>query len=282
MAIPFKKFGYTINPITDEIETPQIFLVNKRLKKIGELYPVDGLKITINEVNQPDEVSFVYNKTNNDKECPYFNKIDDLSVIQVGDYGFFEVSINKKEDVSVSKTVTAQSLGIAELSQINATLEINTEDDMSRSGYSSDYPTIFYREVPVGTDSETARKMREASLLNRILSYAPHYKIGFVSPSLKYVQRTFSWSDTDIVSIFNDVATEINCIFDISVTIGENGNVERIVNVYDMQYCDNCYNLSDIASPQTFRNIVNGVCQNCGSSAHVIFGIYFQCGINLR
>ena len=101
MAIPFKKFGYTINPITDEIETPQIFLVNTRLKKIGELYPVDGLKITINEVNQPDEVSFVYNKTNNDKECPYFNKIDDLSVIQVGDYGFFEVSINKKEDVYV-------------------------------------------------------------------------------------------------------------------------------------------------------------------------------------
>ena len=65
MAIPIKKYGYTINPITDEIKTPQVFLVNKRLQKVGELYPVENLSIKVNEVNQPDEASFTYHKEKN-------------------------------------------------------------------------------------------------------------------------------------------------------------------------------------------------------------------------
>ena len=275
MAIPFKKYGYTINPITDEIETPQIFLVNKRLKKIGELYPVENLRITVNEINQPDEVSFTYYKEINGEKSPYFNDIDDLSVIQVGGFGFFECSIGKNHNSSVLKTVTAKSLGYAELSQTLHTLEVNTEDDMKRSDYDMDYPTIFYREIPVGTDEETARKLRESSLFHRILTEAPNYKIGYVDTTLWYVQRTFSWSDTDIVSIFNEVEKEIGCIFDIQVRVGDDGEVERIVNAYDMQYCYHCWEEAKISgekatsSTSKFRNIVNGVCQNCGESKYV-------------
>lgn len=275
MAIPFKKYGYTINPITDEIETPQIFLVNKRLKKIGELYPVENLRITVNEINQPDEVSFTYYKEINGEKSPYFNDIDDLSVIQVGGFGFFECSIGKNHNSSVLKTVTAKSLGYAELSQTLHTLEINTEDDMSRSDYDKDYPTIFYREIPTDADEETAKKLRESSLLHRILTETPHYKIGYVDPTLWYVQRTFSWSDKDIVSILNEVAEEVTCIFDIQVRIGDNGEIERIVNAYDMQYCSHCWDEvkksgeTATSSTSKFRNIVNGVCQNCGESKYV-------------
>ena len=275
MAIPFKKLGYKLNPITQDIETPQIFLVNKKLKKIGELCPVEDLNITINEVNQPDEVSFTYYKEVDDEACPCFDKLTDLSVIQVGNYGFFEIGIGKSENNSIVKMITGQSLGMAELSQINATLDVNTDDDLIRSDYDKNYPTVFYRDIQLDDDSEDIqKKKKESSLLDRILSYAPHYKVGYVDSTLRNIQRTFSWSDSDIVSILNDVSTEINCVFDIRVTINEDGEAERTVNAYDMQYCEHCWNELDeqgqkTNNTHTFRNIVNGVCQNCGFSKFI-------------
>ncbi len=268
MPIPFKKYGYKINPITDEIETPQIFLVTKQLKKLGELYPVQDLKITINEVNQADEVSFTYYKKVDGKPCPCFDQLVDLAVIQVGNFGFFEINISKTENTSIYKNVVGRSLGHAELSQILATLEVNTDEDMDSSDYDRDYPTVFYRDIEASDEEDIRKKKKASSLLDRILSYAPHYRIGDVSPTLKNVQRTSSWSDTDIVSVLNDVAAEVNCIFDIQVTINEEGEAERILNAYDMQYCEHCCN-AKTNNTHTFRNIVNGVCQNCGSSQFV-------------
>ena len=274
MAIPFKKLGYKLNPITQDIETPQVFLVNKKLKKMGELYPVENFNITINEVNQPDEVSFTYYKEADGAACPYFDKLVDLSVIQVGNYGFFEIGIGKSENTSIVKNITGQSLGMAELSQINATLEVNTADDTNRSDYDKNYPTVFYRDTSAEGNEDIKKKKKESSLLDRILSYAPHYKVGEVDPTLKNIQRTFSWSDSDIVSVLNDVAEEINCVFDIRVTVNENGEAERTVNAYDMQYCEHCWESLDknqqmTNDSHTFRNIVNGVCQNCGSSKFI-------------
>ncbi len=274
MPIPFKKHGYKINPITDEIETPQIFLVTKQLKKIGELYPVQNLKITINEVNQADEVSFTYYKKLDGKPCPCFDQLVDLAVIQVGNFGFFEINVSKTENTSIFKNVVGRSLGHAELSQILATLEINTDEDMDSSDYDRDYPTVFYRDIEASDEEDIRKKKKASSLLDRILSYAPHYRIGDVSPTLKNVQRTFSWSDTDIVSVLNDVAAEVNCIFDIQVTINEEGEAERILNAYDMQYCEHCWNAlgekgQKTNNTHTFRNIVNGVCQNCNSKRYV-------------
>ena len=274
MSIPFKKYGYKLNPITHEFDNPQIFLVNKQLKKIGELYPTENLEITINEANQPDEISFTYYKEANGKSCFCFDKLVDLSVIQVGDYGFFECEISKNENASISKNVVGRSLGHCELSQILATLEINTDDDMSRTDYDRNYPTVFYRDISISDNKDIQKKKKDSSLLNRILSYAPHYKIGYVSPTLKNVQRTFSWNDTDLVSVLNDIATEISCIFDIQVTLNEDGEAERCINAYDIQYCDACWNnLGDeekmTSDTHEFRNIVNGVCQNCGKSESV-------------
>lgn len=272
MAIPFKKYGYQINPITDEIETPKIFLVDKKLNKLGQLYPVDNLHITLNEANQADEISFTYYKQTDGVDCPCFEQLDDLFVIQVEKFGFFEVAVNKEDSTAIQKSVSGISLGIAELSQILTSVEINTDDDMNRDDYDADYPTVFYREIEDTDSSKIAEKKRESSLLHRILKRAPHYKIGKVSNTIQYVQRTFSWSDQDIISIFNDIAQEINCMFDIHVNINEDGQVERIINVYDVQYCYGCFNKLNDAQKKVssnvsqFRNIIGGVCQHCGKS----------------
>ncbi len=274
MAIPFKKFGYKLNPISEEIETPQVFLVNKKLEKMGELYPVDDLHITINEVNVPNEVSFDYYKFVNGRKRPFFDDLMDLSVVQIGSE-FFEVSVTKSETDVIVKRVVGESLGFAELSQILGTLEVNTDDDMARSGYDSKFPTVFYREEKFTDSEDVKKKKRNSSLLHRILTYAPHYSVDHVDPTLRNVQRTFSWNDTDIISILNDISEEIGCVYDVQITINENGEAERRINFYDALYCKDCYEAMNDYEKQTtdthsFRNIVNGICQNCGSSEHIV------------
>lgn len=274
MSIPFKKYGYELNPITNEYKMPQIFLVNKRLQKTGELFPVENLKITVNEINQADEISFSYYRKTNENESPFFSELDDLSVILVEDYGYFEISVDKNENTSIIKNVSGISLGHAELSQILTTLEVNTDDDSARTDYDENYPTVFYRNPDTVLDEPTKKKYRESSLLHRVLSCAPHYKIGDVSPSLRQIQRMFSWNDTDIISIFNDISQEINCVFDIQIYRSDDGKPCRIINVYDLQYCDRCYeNLDDSqrtsSNTYKYRTIVNGVCKNCGLSDRI-------------
>lgn len=255
------------------METPQIFLVDKRLHRKGELYPVENLQLTINEVNNADEVSFTYYREVNGRECESFHELDDLSVIEVRGYGFFECSVSEEESSHVSKSVSAQSLGHSELSQILATLDINTEEDTARNDYDEKYPTVLYRELPIDTDETEKKKLRESSLLHRILTYAPHYKIGNVSETLRHVQRTFSWENTDIISILNDIAQEINGAYEIELRRTEDNKAERILHFYDMQYCKHCWeeakNSLQKNSPSIYRNIINGVCQNCNSSAHI-------------
>lgn len=300
MSIPFRKYGYSVNPITDEIETPQIFLVTRKLKKIGELKPVDNLKITINEINAADEVSFTYYKKADNRDTPYFDRLVDLAVIQVDGYGFFEISVNKQESSYTVKTVTAQSLGISELSQKLASLEINTEEDIARTDYNAKLPTIFYRDPEqyieydwetldqnnspkryIGkTDEETIglrkKALRDSSLLHRICTYAPDYELGDIDESLWYIQRTFSWDNTDVMSVLNDAAEEIGCAFYIEVSLDEEGNAVRTINAYDMQYCSRCWDAARQSASNgakqnvsSFRNIVNGVCQHCGKSDQV-------------
>lgn len=274
MAIPFKKFGYKLNPISEEIETPQVFLVNKKLEKMGELYPVDDLHITINEVNVPNEVSFDYYKFVDGRKRPFFDDLVDLSVVQIGSE-FFEVSVTKSETDVIVKRVVGESLGFAELSQILGTLEVNTDDDMARSDYDVKFPTVFYREEKFTDSEDVKKKKRNSSLLHRILTYAPHYSVGHVDPTLRNVQRTFSWNDTDIISILNDISEEIGCVYDVQITINENGEAERRINFYDALYCKDCYEAMNDYEKQTtdthsFRNIVNGICQNCGSSEHIV------------
>ena len=247
MSFNPNKLTFKVDEITGEIVQPQVFLCDRQLNKIGEIYPVGDLRIKC-VVNGADEISFSTPKKVSDHENPLYHKIKDYSVVFVRGFGYFEVSPTINDTFTSIKTLNGNSLGESELSQLFCTLECNTSSDMEDFGKL--HPTELYISTVLYSDKV------EHSLIHRILTYAPNYTVGTVEDTIKNIQRTFSFSRKDIISCFSEIAEEIGCIFDIVVRKNEDGMVERIVNIYDAQYCKDCRS----------RNVINGVCQNCGST----------------
>lgn len=265
MGFHSNKLTFKTDEITNEIRQPQIFLCDRQLNTLGEISPVNNLRIKCS-LNGADEISFQTPKdvrTYNDSDLKEINKITtnripregnrlysqlkDYSIILAPGFGYFEVSPSISDSDTETKSVSGTSLGEAELSQLLCTLECNTEDDIKYSEGDNYIPTILYDPDPDN---------KKHSLIHRILSYAPNYTVGHVDDTIKNIQRTFSFSKTDILSCFSQIAEEIGCIFDVSVKKDDEGTVLRQVNIYDAQYCGNCNK----------RNIINGICQDCGST----------------
>ena len=287
---PFNRYSYTLNEDTGEIETPDVFLLDKKLHKQGILYPVTDFRVLVNVVDA-DEISFSFHKYYNGEKQELYHSLITNSVVYVRGFGCFQMTVSEIDSKEgVLKTATGISLANCELSDINATVEINTEDDTQRDDYLKDFPTVFYRplddekllrdkdywkDYPDLTDTEKKKIWKESSLLHRILSYAPHYKIGHVDETLHFVQRQFSFN-TDIHSCLQEIAQEVGCIFIYRTVLDENNETVREINAYETCYCTNCYkNLSDNNSlPKTlsvgkYRSVTNGICNNCGSSDYI-------------
>ena len=194
------------------IEQDQVFLCDRMLNTICEIYPIDNLKTDMHFASN-DEASFTLYKNNNNVFNPFWNKIDDLSIILVQGKGYFEIAVPKTDDGAIFKEITGVSLGEAETAQTNVTLEINTDDDMDRDDY---VETVLYNETNT-----------EGSLLHRIFKVMPHYTIGHVDDSIKNIQRTFSVSDTTVYDFLQQIAEEIGCVFVFD-------NFSRRVNCYDL------------------------------------------------
>lgn len=247
MSFNPNKLTFKVDEITGEIIQPQVFLCDRQLNKIGEIYPVGDLRIK-SVLNGADEISFRMQKNVSDTDNALYHKIKDYSVVFVQGFGYFEVSPTVNDTYTSIKTLNGNSLGESELSQLFCTLECNTSSDIENFGKL--HPTKPYISTVLYSDS------KEYSLIHRILTYAPNYTVGKVDDTIKNTQRTFSFSKKDIISCFSEIAQEIGCIFDIVVRRNEDGMVERVVNIYDAQYCGDCRS----------RKIANGVCQNCGST----------------
>ncbi len=247
MSFNPNKLTFKVDEITGEIVQPQVFLCDRQLNKIGEIYPVGDLRIKC-VLNGTDEISFTTPKNVSNHENPLYHKIKDYSVVFVRGFGYFEVSPTVNDTYTSIKTLNGNSLGESELSQLFCTLECNTNSDMEN--FAKLHPTEPYISTVLYSDKE------EHSLIHRILTYAPNYTVGTVEDTIKTIQRTFSFSRKDIISCFSEIAQEIGCIFDIVVRKNEDGMVERIVNIHDAQYCKDCRS----------RNVINGVCQNCEST----------------
>lgn len=247
MSFNPNKLTFKVDEITGEIIQPQVFLCDRQLNTIGEIYPVGDLRIKC-VLNGADEISFSTPKNVSGHENPLYHKIKDYSVVFVRGFGYFEVSPTVNDTYTSIKTMNGNSLGESELSQLFCTLECNTNSDMEDFGKL--HPTEPYISTVLYSDKA------EQSLIHRILTYAPNYTVGTVDDTIKNIQRTFSFSRKDIISCFSEIAQEIGCIFDIVVRKNEDGVVERTVNIYDAQYCKDCRR----------RNIINGVCQGCGST----------------
>lgn len=247
MSFNPNKLTFKVDEITGEIIQPQVFLCDRQLNTIGEIYPVGDLRIKC-VLNGADEISFSTPKNVSGHENPLYHKIKDYSVVFVRGFGYFEVSPTVNDTYTSIKTMNGNSLGESELSQLFCTLECNTNSDMEDFGKL--HPTEPYISTVLYSDKA------EQSLIHRILTYAPNYTVGTVDDTIKNIQRTFSFSRKDIISCFSEIAQEIGCIFDIVVRKNEDGVVERTVNIYDAQCCKDCRS----------RNIINGVCQGCGST----------------
>lgn len=289
---PFYHYTYVFDKNTGNLEYPDVYLLSKGLHKLGQLYPINDLNIVV-KANDTDEISFIFQKYVNDTEQELYNKVKTDSVVYIKGFGCYQLKVNENDKgEGVYKSVSGESLADVELSNILATLEINTEQDILVSDYENenvtDYiPTVFFRDESkyddyiwsTGnsklSDDEKKQKLKDSSLLHRIFSYAPHYEIGHVDESLYYVQRDFSWSNSYIKDILNDVAEEVGCIFTFETYLDDNGKTVRKVNAYDISYCEKCFKDAAVQlsyktfDTSVFRSITNGVCDNCGSSEYV-------------
>lgn len=170
---------YNFN-LTHTPSMPTFVLCNRGKEKLGCVNIVSDFQPNFS-LKSADEFSLTVNKYSDMNICNLWDKIKDLKLIYIPEYQeYYEISVSINESDSTIKTITGTALCESELSNIYLNdIEINTESDILREDYVE--PTIiFNKEKP------------ENSLLNRILSKAPHYHIKHVDESIAKLQRSFS------------------------------------------------------------------------------------------
>ncbi len=234
------------------IVPPKVFLKTKTLKRIGLIDPVFELEVVTN-FNEPNTCSFTIHKKNNGVDMSCFDRIKNLSVIEIQGFGLFQIDVTTVDEYDTSKKITGTALQESELSQLDCTLEINTESDISRSDYDKEYPTLFYRDLSTLPTEEEKKKCQESSLLHRILTYAPLYSIGHVDDSLMGICREFSCENSYVWDFLQDVAEEVGCVFICDP-------FSRTINAYDLKdHCTKCGG----------RHIIDGECAACGKDGEI-------------
>ena len=228
---------------------PRLILTTRSGSRIREL-PINEIKFK-EDLTEGSTFSFrVYKErclnSAGEIDEAFWKKIRDFRLAYCPEFDmYYELVVDINESDSIVKSIEATSLGEAELSQINVYgLEINTEEDINRDDY---VPTVFYNE-------NTA----SASLLDRMLYKAPHYRIDHVDDSLKDIQRSFSFDSTSLHDALMDIGEEIDCLFRIECVRDANGGIDRKLSAYDLE--NNCMACGE-------RGDFIGVCPNCGSTA---------------
>lgn len=238
---------YPILDMNNNVVVPTIVLCHRNKHKIGTIYPISEWSISPDMYNK-NECGFKVYKEVNGIETPLWDKIKDLKVIYIPEYNeYFQISIDKTQTNETVKTITGSNLGIAELSQTMLyNIEINTEDDIARDAYKMAY---IYDPVDVSS-----------SLLGRILSKAPHYKIKHVDASLCKLVRSFSIDDKSIYDFLTgDLADELNCLVWVD-------SYDRSISLYDLE--NSCPKCNHRAENET-------VCSECSTTMTRGYGEYF-------
>ena len=232
---------------TGSPECPTLVLAKRGGEKLGVLNTADNISLS-DRLSDSCELSFDIYKEFDGRVCPIWDKVVDFKLVWCKEWDkWFSISVNTQESSSVMKSITATSLGEAELSQILLhDIEINTEDDIDRDDYDENFPTILYRP-----------DRPDASLLHRLMEKAPHYSIGHVDSTIAKLQRTFSFDGDSIKDAFDAVAEEIGCLFVYPSGSTDKGTPSRTVEVYDLERtCLDC----------GYRGEFDGNCPECNSS----------------
>lgn len=217
---------------TNTITQPDVFLCHRNYDVICPLTPITDLKI-YEAANSYDEITFSFNKVNNGVEFEYWDKLKSLKVVKVknaDEEKYFEIAVDVSDEESTIKNVTGISME-GELAQISiGTLSINSETDRDND---SNWENNTYISTVIHKASDTKH-----SLLHRILSYAPHWKIGHVDSHVtdpntnqlvetSSVVRTFEFSNTNVYDALQEVAKELDVVFTFD-------SKTRSVNMYDL------------------------------------------------
>lgn len=222
------------NKITHQIESPTLLLETRSGKYIGQINYTD-LKLCF-VGNGLDEISFNVHKTVNGIECPFWDRLQGLSIINFKEYGRFEANFSTTDEAETTKACVAVSLETELGQRILRNFHVNDED--ATGSVDNFKSTILYDD-----------KDPEHSLLHRVLSdKAPHWSIGEVSDyfnvggkvwSPNTFQRTYTVDGTSIYDfLVSEVSEETKCVFTFDT-------YNRKINCYNLEDC--VYNNSTLA-----------------------------------
>ena len=132
MAIKIK-FDSAGNPLP-----ARLILATRSGNRIREL-PMNNIKFR-DGINSGSEFSFVVYKKrclnrSGEVDDGFWRRITDFKLAYCPEFDmWYEIAVDISESTSTVKSITATSLGEAELSQVNVYgMEINTEDDIARA-----------------------------------------------------------------------------------------------------------------------------------------------------
>lgn len=198
------------------LKYPDIFLANKARSIIGVVQDVHELKISL-YLNDVDTVSFRCEKYNNGKLNKYYESIEDLMLIFIPKYGWYEISVTEHTDgYDWYKEVSAQSLEVELGQRILRVMQINSTESNGDTA-DEDYKKILFFN-PLDT---------EHSALHKILKDTG-WMPGHVDNSLWNKSRSFDIENQDVYSFLTgDIATQYNCLFQFDT-------FTKTVNAYDL------------------------------------------------
>ena len=238
MAIKIN-FDTTHNP-----EQPTFLLGNRSGNILGK---INAKKINFKgSMNNAAEISFKVYKYIDGELDTLWDSIKDFKLVYCKEYDcWFEIAVNIDESNETIKQCEGIQLAQSELAQIMLhNIEINTENDIMRDDYVKS--TVLYN----ANDSTV-------SLLDRIMEKAQHYSIVHVDDSIKNIQRTFSFDNKSLYDAFQEIASEIGCLFVFNSGRRSGTSVVREISVYDLQtYCLDC----------GYRGEYSDSCPKCNSS----------------
>lgn len=259
------------------VDQDKVFLVDKLFHPIrnGEIHPVSDLQIVAN-LNSNWECRFTVYRETDGIPCPLWDKITDLALVKIENKGIFELEAPITDEAGTYKQCSGKSICEAETSQTLMTLEINTDDDIARESeadplatYYKELSTVFYRDLKDFSvfqhisnehdakilqslnEDDKREILRRSSLLHRVFSEMPEYLENIdgenIDDSLKNLKHTFSWSDTSVYDICQDIAEEIQCIF-IFDKFSRSFQVRDLKDHCEIDHC---------------RDIQDGICPVC-------------------
>ena len=226
------------------VEDITLVLAKKNGDKISNITNITDI-VAKHCMNDASELSCEAHKKMDDNVLSCWDELVNFKLLWIPEWDmWYEIYVEIDEKDENTKSITAKTIGEAELSQIMLyDIEINTETDIARDDYK--IPTKFYNpDHP------------EASLVDRLMEKAPHYTITHIDKSLMDIQRTFTFDDTSLYDAFKDISEELDCLFVFNSGSGADGKPARTIQIYDLEAnCNDC----------GYRNTYVDTCPKCGS-----------------